>query len=46
MLRKIRTILAAVFFALITLLFLDFTGLPFGCDAGPAGTTAPEEEQV
>ena len=26
MLRKIRTILAAVFFALITLLFLDFTG--------------------
>ena len=26
MLRKIRTILAAVFFVLITLLFLDFTG--------------------
>ena len=26
MLRKIRTVLAAVFFALITLLFLDFTG--------------------
>ena len=26
MLRKIRTILAVVFFALITLLFLDFTG--------------------
>ena len=26
MLRRIRTILAAVFFALITLLFLDFTG--------------------
>ena len=27
MLRKIRTILAAVFFVLITLLFLDFTGM-------------------
>ena len=27
MLRKIRTILAAVFFILITLLFLDFTGM-------------------
>ena len=26
MLKKIRTILAVVFFALITLLFLDFTG--------------------
>ena len=26
MLRKIRTILAGVFFVLITLLFLDFTG--------------------
>ena len=26
MLKKIRTILAAVFFVLITLLFLDFTG--------------------
>ena len=26
MLKKIRTILAMVFFALITLLFLDFTG--------------------
>ena len=30
MLKKIRTILAAVFFVLITLLFLDFTGTLHG----------------